>query len=298
MRTLAAVMIGLSALTAATFAGDDGLSPEMRSLVERERAFAKRCRVVGVRASFLEFFADDAIAFTPEPVKYKEAVKGLPPPSDPLAVRLEWAPQTGDVSSSSDLGFTTGPSVRTDTRDSTVPKRFGQFLSVWKRQGDGSWKVAADIGVATPEQVSPLDGPFERFGEPSTPLPADSTRDPLSVDRAFVRHCDSEGVIRGYHSYAGENIRILREKHMTAVGISDAESCVSREIAAAHWSPVSGGMASAGDLCYVYGRYAITPVSGSNLETGSYLHVWKRDRHGIWKLAAEATNPNPPEGAK
>src|SRR5437867_11297490 len=147
----------------ASGADDDSTNTTvLRSLVETERAFAGTCGEKGVRASFLEFFADDGIAFRPEPFRFKEAMKDLPPPSDPLGVTLEWEPQAGGVAASGDLGYTTGPSVRTDKTAEDKPQRFGQFFSVWKKQKDGRWKVAADIGVATPARMTPLGKPFKQ----------------------------------------------------------------------------------------------------------------------------------------
>jgi hypothetical protein len=64
----------------------------LQEIVEAERAFARTCAEKGIRASFLEYFADDGIAFRPGPVRYKEAVKDSPQP-DPQLVTLAWEPQ-------------------------------------------------------------------------------------------------------------------------------------------------------------------------------------------------------------
>ena len=286
-------------LACRVMAGEDGLPATLRSLVDTERSFAKRCGEVGIRASFLEFFADDAIAFTPEPVRYKEAVKNLPAP-DPHAVRLEWEPQTGDVSASSDLGFTTGPSVRTNAKEPGAPRRYGQFLSVWKKLSDGSWKVAADIGVSAPEEVSPLGTPFTRFHEVAATTEAlpGKTTDPLERDRELTGLCASKGLVEGYLSLASDQVHVLREGHTPIVGATDARSFLSTEVSTASWSPTSGGISRAGDLCYSYGSYALKLNLGKNVETGYYLHVWKRDSHGDWKLVADAENPVAPEQKK
>jgi ketosteroid isomerase-like protein len=301
MKTLVVVLLCLVA--AGSYpgqAGDDGLSPALRSLVDAERSFARRCGVVGIRASFLEFFEDSAIAFAPEPVRYKEAVKGLPSPSDPLAVRLEWEPQTGDVSASSDLGFTTGPSVRTNTAVPDVSKQYGQFLSVWKKQSDGAWKVAVDIGVSAPAAVSPLGTPFKtrRGATPVKGLPSGSSNDPVEIDRELSRLCSSEGLLDGYLSRASEEVQLLRESHRPVVGIKAAQSYLTKEVHAAKWSPISGEISHAGDLCYTYGSYEMKPNRTSRLETGYYLHVWRRNDHGEWKLVADATNPDVPAAKK
>ena len=43
------------------------LPPNLETLVAAERAFAESATRQGIRDSFLEYFADDAIAFNPEP---------------------------------------------------------------------------------------------------------------------------------------------------------------------------------------------------------------------------------------
>jgi ketosteroid isomerase-like protein len=145
-RCLLVLMLSLSALSA--FAQDQQISPTLSSLFEAERAFAKRCGEVGIRGSFLEFFADDAIVFRPHPVKYKEAVKDRPAPPNPLAYALEWEPIFGEVSAAGDMGYDTGPSVFIDKTAEKPTPQYGFFFSVWKKQSDANWKVVLDVGGA------------------------------------------------------------------------------------------------------------------------------------------------------
>ena len=298
----AAIVCVTLALASPGWAGDGNLSPALRSLVDTERSFAKRCGEVGVRASFLQFFADDAIAFSPEPVRYKEAVKDLPPPADPLAVRLEWEPQEGSVASSADLGYDTGPSVLTNKSATDKPKRFGQFLSVWKRQPDGSWKVAVDIGISTPAEASPFGTPFHESAgaedlrqreEESSSRPA---QDPMMLDRQLTELSASKGTLGAYLSQASGEIRLLRDNHMPMVGTEGLRLYLSGE--GASWSPVAGEISHAGDLGYTYGSYNSGPVDSGNVEKGYYVHVCKRNVHGEWKLVADITNPVSPDQKK
>jgi ketosteroid isomerase-like protein len=59
---------------------------------------------------------------------------------------LTWEPDQADASA--DLGYTNGH-YRAQFRDAKgQPQvRTGRYLTVWKRQADGSWKVVRDIGV-------------------------------------------------------------------------------------------------------------------------------------------------------
>lgn len=64
---------------------------------------------------------------------------------------LSWAPTRGEVIGAGDLGFTTGSSVfRAEGVDGKPTERHGQYVTVWKKQPDGTWKVIYDTGSTIP----------------------------------------------------------------------------------------------------------------------------------------------------
>jgi ketosteroid isomerase-like protein len=66
-----------------------------------------------------------------------------------------WRPVYADVAGSLDLGFTVGEySITTRGATGAAVQRFGKYLTVWKRQRDGSWKF-----VVTGENGTPAKGP-------------------------------------------------------------------------------------------------------------------------------------------
>ncbi len=66
------IVAGILISWAAVAAAQPGLPESLRTMVETEREFARTALVKGVRDAFLEFFADDSIAFTPGVVSAKE----------------------------------------------------------------------------------------------------------------------------------------------------------------------------------------------------------------------------------
>src|SRR2546426_12298852 len=101
-----AVLLILTDLLAA-----QSLSPALKAVVDNERAFARASVEHGQREAFLTYLADDGITFSPGPALGKNAIRKRPAPAKPKAILLNWAPMTGGVSSSGDLGFTTGPYI-------------------------------------------------------------------------------------------------------------------------------------------------------------------------------------------
>jgi ketosteroid isomerase-like protein len=65
---------------------------------------------------------------------------------------LVWHPVAGEVADSGDLGFTVGNAVFTGYReDGAKVERFSKYLTVWKRQRDGSWRYVVDGGSSRPK---------------------------------------------------------------------------------------------------------------------------------------------------
>ena len=65
---------------------------------------------------------------------------------------LVWHPVHGEVAASGDLGFTVGNAVFTGVReDGAKIERFSKYLTVWKKQRDGSWRFVVDGGSSRPQ---------------------------------------------------------------------------------------------------------------------------------------------------
>ena len=62
------------------------------------------------------------------------------------AFTLTWEPLQSDASG--DLGYTNGTyEARFRDAKGNAMMRTGRYLTIWKKQADGSWKVVRDIGV-------------------------------------------------------------------------------------------------------------------------------------------------------
>ena len=59
---------------------------------------------------------------------------------------ISWEPRDGAVAQSGDLGFTWGDWTY-HGKDTTV---YGNYITVWSKQADGTWKMRLDGGNETP----------------------------------------------------------------------------------------------------------------------------------------------------
>jgi ketosteroid isomerase-like protein len=140
MKSLFVVAAASVLLTAcagtASRSGADGV-------IALDRAFARMSVEKGTRAAFAQFTAPDVLNLPPNaPITRSQA--DVLRRFDNLAPNvLTWAAQGGDQSG--DLGYTYGEwSIRRGVGGAVLSK--GKYLTVWKRQPDGSWKASVDMG--------------------------------------------------------------------------------------------------------------------------------------------------------
>jgi ketosteroid isomerase-like protein len=65
---------------------------------------------------------------------------------------ISWSPARAEVIGGGDVGYTTGRferHVKSDTGQETVVS--GEYLTIFRRQADGSWQVIFDTGSALPQ---------------------------------------------------------------------------------------------------------------------------------------------------
>jgi ketosteroid isomerase-like protein len=100
-------------------------------------------RQIGMKKAFLQYIDNEGVLLRPGhlPLVGAEAIDFLSQLSD-TAYTLTWQPMKAEISKSGDLGFTYG--VYTLNIKDSVYK--GTYVSIWKKQNDGSWKFVLDSG--------------------------------------------------------------------------------------------------------------------------------------------------------
>lgn len=98
---------------------------------------------------FVAYFADDASAFPPNaPIATgKEAIReSVAQHFEMPGFAVSWQAAKVEAARSGDLGFSQGTFEMTfnDPKGNPVMDR-GKYVTVWKKQADGSWKAVADI---------------------------------------------------------------------------------------------------------------------------------------------------------
>jgi ketosteroid isomerase-like protein len=262
----------------------------LAALARADRAFAKLSADSTPQRAFTRFMAADGIIYRPRAVKAHEYLRSRP--MHP-AIALLWEPVFADVSAGGDLGYTTGPwiSQRRDAPNSDPI--FGQYVNIWRRQADRSWKVELHAAIA---HDADSQGPGELRAGPAPEWRGRGTRQEalrslLEADAALAKSAGSGGASTAFRSRSAPQLRLLQQGEYAATG--NAALGLLRTMAVYRWQPSGGNISASGDLGYTYGAFvtATGPANASINRRGDYLRIWRRSGSGEWQVVLDIAVP-------
>jgi len=149
MRRVWAVGLGLVLAGAPACARRPEVEAARAELMAADRAFAEATARRGAEG-WTSYFAEDARQFHTRGVSIGTAQirEAMTRAFADTTRRLVWRPVYAELGRSADLGYTIG---RWESRalgkdGGWTVEGTGSYVTIWRRRGDGSWKVAVDIG--------------------------------------------------------------------------------------------------------------------------------------------------------
>ena len=133
---------------------DIDLNKEKNDLFKTDMEFSAKSEEVGPAEAFYLYMDAEGIQL---PIN-GDAVLGNISIRDRMLsagdYQLIWTPIKAEVSKSADMGWTWGTyTYKAKDENGEEIRRKGKYLNIWKKQEDGKWKVAVDIGNIEPEKI-------------------------------------------------------------------------------------------------------------------------------------------------
>lgn len=122
-------------------------------VIETDKSFSKRAQEKGIAEAFV-YYADEKVI---QPIAGEQPIFGKYAlmesyEKNPPEYTLIWEPLRAEASGN--LGYTFGSyTLTTRTPAGKDSIQYGNYISVWKRKKDGSWRYVIDTGNATPGPV-------------------------------------------------------------------------------------------------------------------------------------------------
>ena len=324
-----AVMMVAGALVQAQETTDDHLA----SLVDAEKAFSTLSVEKGMKVAFLAYLADDGIVYRPGPILGRDSWKRRSNPAGTLIWEPSYAEVSayGDLGLSTgpwefrppdstggptgygqfvsvwrrheedgpwmvavDLGishpkpaesvgavtFTPGPEhvLPPAPKKSNFSFSFGGMFS----GGNGG-----GVGIGVGSADSPYDDSYHQ-------AMASQMHRMMSAERTLAYEQRAKDPGRAYPKLATSDVRVLRNGSEPVVGITEGTALAGTERPRsleyrAHGHGVSGAF----DMGFSYGITLRKPQGASKPDTSGYLHVWRKDSNGDWKLALDVESAYP-----
>ena len=124
----------------------------------------------------------------------------------------------------------------------------------------------------------------------------------MATDRQYSELSEKGGMKAAFLSMFDSSGVLLRRNHLPVVGIQQIKELLGQKEDTSFilsWKPLSGTIASSGDLGYTYGLYEIKQKSTRHtLGEGTYCTIWRKTKDDKWKAVLDTGNPGLSEPTK
>ncbi len=126
------------------------MNAAQKKLLDADWEFSRTSVKKGAAAAFYLYLTNNALQL-PEgslPIYGRKAIFDTMMQGN---YALSWTPIKAEVAESGELGWTWGKYIVVVMKeDGTESTGFGKYLNIWKKDSDGNWKVAVDMGNQSP----------------------------------------------------------------------------------------------------------------------------------------------------
>jgi ketosteroid isomerase-like protein len=285
MNTKSFALLIVLFLTSAFHAQDKYTCRDQAAMVASERAFSAATTIMGITEGFLTFFSPSSISFESGLEKVYPKLLMRKKSSYPLKSTLTWWPESGDISKSGDLGVLFGPWLLKNPSADTIIAR-GRYISIWEKDTLGLWKVAFDCGIETNDKDTiPVKVVFTSLSDSGEYMSRKSdelqkAKEHLMRSEAVFAKLNGDKPPTAADSVLSDNVVLFRGAIIPLKGTAEAKEWY-REIKSSSYRIAGIHVSPAGDMAYAYG------TCGRNMDTLNYLHIWKTDASGVWKLVVD-----------
>lgn len=232
-------------------------------VLKEEANFADMAKVSGAKAAFLIYLSSDAIVFSEgKPVNGIAHWKNLN-----FDGKLEWQANFVELSAAKDLAYTIGNYQFYWEKVQEKPSETGNFLSIWKQQENGQWKVILDFGNPLKRQAKEWVNNKKKIIEPAygQPFKVDSSELKTAIFSADFILSNQINKSKINTSAYSKNANIFTNSKTKYI-----------------FKPLKSEVSISGDLAYVYGNVSYPDHSNAN-----YLRIWRKEGRKSWKVALE-----------
>jgi ketosteroid isomerase-like protein len=273
------ILIGLNKAAIAQTAHAD-----VSAVIDAEKNFDKLVERKGIKGGFLAVADPEGIVFKPDAVNITDFYTNI----DKQAGSLTWKPNLARISVNGDLAFTAGPYVYSNGKSDT-DKVYGDYVSIWKADADGKFKLLVDLGIQHPEPEQEAITDFK--SPPDTAKQVAASKDPfagkkilLATDELF-NHSLSISTMGTYKEFFSQEGHYYFPGFEPMIGQDKIMKFIGNEGISITAQTANARRSTSNDLAYTYGKARIT--KGSIVSNYNYVRIWEIDATHKWNVLLE-----------
>jgi hypothetical protein len=256
---------------------------KVSKVVEAEDSFNKLVAKKGMKEAFLTVADQDGIVFRPGPVKITDFYANI----EKQPGLLQWTPKIARTSHNGDLAFTAGPYTYTNGK-ADDDKVYGDYVSIWRGDGEGKYKLLMDLGIQHPE---PEKQELIDFKEPDASKKPSANKDPfngktiiINTDKVFNQTL-TMSAMGAYKEFLSPEARYYFPGFEPITGTDKILKFLNNQAISISAENISGARSISNDLAYTYGRARIT--KGNIVSNYHYVRIWEVDAAHKWNVLLE-----------
>lgn len=259
------------------------LPDKVGSLITADRRAANVAKSEGPFEAFMSIVDKESTLYVPSPVNALNYLNNRPNIPDVLS----WQPDFALVSKSLDWGVTSGPM---EFQKVGAIKRYGQYLTVWRRDKKGNWKIHVRAEVENYGKGRKSDLVYYE--------PDDSW---YLKHRSKVRLQQREEVVTqsdelfstilkanneaAFNEFLSDDVRYYYPWEATMEGKENVLSFLKKNRLEITTEPVGVGRAYSGEYAYTSGTATVR--SKDKIAKFNYVRIWQLKNDYQWRVVIE-----------
>lgn len=276
-------------LSCGFYANAQQANGRINSLLAAENYFSSMVKHKGIKAAFLLVSDKQTIIYRPNPVK---AISFFAKSPGGDAKNLSWQPHMARIAKSGDWGFTSGAfQVKGDKMEANG---YGQYLSVWKVNDDGIWKLALDIGISHPKPLAEPEPDFRDvknnnyFNQLSNKRLEQRKELILITDRLLNSALSSKGS-KAYEEFLSAEARLLFPGNEAVIGQGKIMNFWKNNPYTLLCESADADRSVSGDWAFTQGKASLSIHESDS--TYHYVRIWQLQQGYNWNLVLEVFSP-------
>jgi hypothetical protein len=256
---------------------------KVSSVVAAEENFNKIIAKKGIKEGFLAVADPIGIVFKPDAKLITDFYSSI----DKQPGVLIEHPKFARISANGDLAFTAGPYTYQNSKNED-DKVYGDYVSVWKNDGENGLKLLINLGIQHPEAEGSV---VTDFKEPDTAKHKPGSKDPfagkkviLDYDKTF-NYSLSKSTLATYKEFLSPEGRFYFPGFDPITGVDKTMKFLDNEAVSISAQTANAGRATSNDLAYSYGTARIK--KGNIVSNFNYVRIWEVDKESRWNVLLE-----------